>query len=69
MEDKIIKMLIIEDGDFVPSRGSLYETMDAVPLYDSAVSSKIVWKRPNDYVNYPAYCRDAVDFPMVVQGR
>ena len=44
-EDKIIEVLIIEgadamfeDGDFVPSRGSLYETMDAVPPYDSAVS-------------------------------
>ena len=75
-EDKIIEVMIIEgegaqyeDSDFVPSRGSLYDSLDAVPLYDASTSSQIVWKRPNDYAKYPDYCREGGNFPMVVQGR
>lgn len=75
-EDKIIEVMIIEgedaqyeDSDFVPSRGSLYDSLDAVPLYDASISSQIVWKRPNDFAKYPDYCREGGNFPMVVQGR
>lgn len=75
-EDKIIEVMIIEgegaqyeDSDFVPSRGSLYDTLDAVPLYDTGVSSQIVWKRPSEYAKFPDYCREGGNFPMVTQGR
>lgn len=75
-EDKIIEVMIIEgenaqyeDSDFVPSRGSLYDVIDAVPLYDAPTSSQIVWKRPEEYAKFPDYCREGGNFPMVAQGR
>jgi hypothetical protein len=75
-EDKIIEVMVIEgdesrfeDSDFVPSRGSLYDTLDMVPPYDQASSSQIVWKRPNEYCKFPDYCREAGNFPIAVQGR
>ena len=74
--DKIIEVMIIEgegaqyeDSDFVSSRGSLYDNLDAVPQYDKSVSSQIVWKRPSEFAKFPDYCREGGNFPMVSQGR
>lgn len=74
-EDRIIELInlegqnnLYEDTDFIPNRQSLYETDGVVEDYDLDVSNLIVWRRPNEIVNFPVYFSDSYGYPLVVQG-
>lgn len=74
-EDRIIELInlegqnnLYEDTDFIPNRQSLYETEGVVEDYDLDVANLIIWRRPNEIVNFPVYFSDSYGNPSVIQG-
>jgi hypothetical protein len=83
-EDRVIEVLQIEgrdepfeDGDFAPTRSSLYEPtgegndgrIDTVPMYDQEFAPTIVWKRPEEFCRNPVYFLGDGRYPYGVKGR
>jgi hypothetical protein len=83
-EDRVIEVLQIEgrdepfeDGDFAPTRSSLYEPSGSdgtdnhisVPMYDRDFASTISWKRPEEYCKNPVYFLGDGRYPYGVKGR